>query len=666
MKNVLIVIISLAILAVSCVDPVLDFNGNSKSTNGNVVIRLAGSDGRTILPITPQFNRYNLSIVNKEDDSIIETPDASDIKGAGVTVTLSAGTWEIALKGYCLIDGKEVLAAQGTNTLTVENDKSKYNVAIKMEPIAISNSNDNGLFSFNITLPDAELETATLNISDDNNINENFNLKDSNTGSIPLAAGYYHLTIKLTNSIGQSSGIFESVHIYSGLESPANINLSHIKFSETVYLAGTLGGIRIGKIVIVDDDEEIIRSIELNDNSAKRSDTWITEIPSKYIAKNIRIIQKFESDTVTFENFDAHSQPKIGLNGKDDINLTLKPTSAKYINLVDWYSEKNNGDIYFGFDVTANFIVVNKSGSIENIILPGVVTKDEFKAGDYAGSSITGIYYAADRSGLITAIDAAQAECDAVNVSVNGKEYKSTVKWVTSAEKAAYQSAINYAINAKNNPELTDEQIAAAKAALDVATSAFENAKKSGTYKVDKSPLESAIINANAKMTGVTESVDGSDVLNTDKWATPQAFNALNAAIADAQAYIDATDNTDDDQDVVNTRVTTLNDAAAAFTTQNGLLIRTGIVFEYTVNMPKDENIVIPEVAAMSWVAGDTFTLTAEGFDTYQWYVDGVLKATGNTFELKARDYSVATHNLTLRITKDDVPYTKTVTFKVN
>jgi len=653
MKKVFVSALCLAILAsaMSCFDPILDFDGNFKSSNGNVTIRLAGADGRTIMPITPTFSSFELKLVN--GDNIITPTNVSNVTGSGVTVDVSEGIWTITLKGYQTIDGNEVLAAQGSKELTVIAGNNNYSVEIELEPIAISESDGNGLFTFDIKLPTG-LTSANLNI-----FGETFNLLTKTTGSKELEPGYYDMSIVLTKN-GQSSGIFESVHIYSGLESPAKIDLSNIVFTDKVYLAGKLGGIRIGNIIIADNAGTELETFELNKNSVERSNSWLIEIPYEYIGQNIKVIQKFNGESSLADSFN------LANNGKAGINLTLNPASAKYINLADWYSEKNGTELFFGFDVTVNFIKVNKSGVIENIILDNAITAQAFDANIYGGA-LAGfeLYNAAVRGGLINAINAAQTECDAANVSVNGKEYKSTVKWVTSAEKAAYQNAINAANTVKNNPTLTEEQIANAEAALAAAFAAFENAKKAGTYKVDKSPLASAIINAEAKKANVAKSTDGSDVLNTDKWATPQAFTALNAAIAEAQAYVDSTDNNDDDQDVVNAKVAALNNAAAAFNTQNGLLIRTGIVFEYTVNMPKDENIVIPEVQAMSWVANDTFTLTAEGFDSYQWYVDGALKGSGNTFELKARDYSPTTHNLSLRVTKNGVSYSKTISFKV-
>ncbi|MCL2211894.1 MAG: hypothetical protein FWB95_08235 [Treponema sp.] len=644
-------------LAVSCDGPLMESITGLKSADSSVLIRLAGTDGRTVMPVEPQFSSFELTLINGDNEL---TPDASDINGAGVTVNVTEGTWTIILKGYQIINGKSLLAAQGHETLNVTADRNKYTVSITLEPIAIDGSVDNGLFSFNITLPEG-VDSAILNIDC-----ESFDLLNSVTGSISLAPGYYDLSVFLAKN-GQSAGIFESVHIYSGLESPANLDLSYIIFTDKVYLAGQLGGIRIGTIVITNEDGNIIKTIQLNSSAEKRSDLWLADIPSVNIGEKIFIALEFNGETAVTEI------SELAANGNTDIDLTLAPASAKYIDLAGWYSEKNtNGiEIEFGFDVTVNFIRVKNNSSIENIILPNVVTAKGFKASDYASGSVTGfeLYNAADRSGLITAIDAAQVECDSAIISVNGKEYKSSTLWVTSAEKAAYQNAINDAITAKYNPVLTDAEISGAEAVLAAAAAVFENAKKPGAYKVDKSPLEQAIANANAKMTGVIKAANGSTTLNTALWASFEMFAALETAVANAQAYVNSADNNEDDQSVVTAETAALNSATAAFVPQNGSLIETVFGFSYTFNGPQDETITLAMAnAVISWVKGDKLTVNvAQAFDSYQWYVDGkaIAGATGNSITLNARDYSVTTHNLTLRVTKNGAPYTKTLTFKV-
>jgi hypothetical protein len=55
------------------------------------------------------------------------------------------------------------------------------------------------------------------------------------------------------------------------------------------------------------------------------------------------------------------------------------------------------------------------------------------------------------------------------------------------------------------------------------------------------------------------------------------------------------------------------------------------------------------------------------GWDSYQWYLDGVAipGATTHTLTKNAGAFTMVTHSLTVRVTKAGVTYSKTVSFKV-
>ncbi|MCL2774057.1 MAG: hypothetical protein FWD71_11995 [Oscillospiraceae bacterium] len=87
------------------------------------------------------------------------------------------------------------------------------------------------------------------------------------------------------------------------------------------------------------------------------------------------------------------------------------------------------------------------------------------------------------------------------------------------------------------------------------------------TTTVDKDALSTAIDAANATLTGVVASEDGTDVAVGTMWATQDDMDTLIAAIADAQAVFDNADATQIDVDAA---VLTLNAAAAAFVPADG------------------------------------------------------------------------------------------------
>jgi len=675
MKNILKIIgfsFALIALVVSCDNQFPVLNGKA---SGNVVIRLAGSDGRTVMPSAPVFSRYELVLRNGGTEL---TPNAGEINGAGVNVNLTEGTWAITLNAYQEINDKEILAAKGAYELTIVPSQSSYTVVMELNPIAIEDAVDNGLFTFDITLP-LDVDSAILILDGV----EYDLIIDGSRGKVELAAGYYDFSIILKKN-AQSAGVFESAHIYSGLESAAVLDLTNIRFADKVYLAGALGGIRIGTITITNEAGAEIKTIELNGNSAKRSNSWLTDISSEYIGETVSVILEFNGETVA-------KDVTLTAKGSADVNLNLVPATVKYTNLAPWYSEisvvNNELILDFGFNVTVNFSpsakVYYSVGStwreFKNYAtddddkdvtygdVAGAVTAKKFKMAGVAGIDDFKnfeLYYAADHRPLISAVAAAEANYNSVGTSTNGKDITAPAQWVTAEIKSAYLTVINNEKAKINNPVLSEEILSAAIASLAGAADAFDAAKALGRY-VNKSALQKAINDANAKMTGVNKANDGSQLKITDKWATVAMFDNLNAALAAANEI-----NNDEEADIqadIDSAANVLNSAIAAFIIKNGVLIETGFDFKVTFNKPQDETITLSAAQAISWLKNEYLEINVtEQFDTYQWYVDGKpIAGNGNSIRINARDYSATTHTLTLRVTKNGAPYTKTLYFTV-
>jgi len=666
MKNVLKIIgfsLALVALAVSCDN---QFHGVNGKASGNVVIKLAGSDGRTVMPTVPVFSRYALTL--QHDDAVL-SPGTDGINGAGITVNLTEGTWTITLNAYQEINGKEILAANGTYELTIEPSQKSYTVVMNLNPIAIEDAVDNGLFTFDITLP-SNVDSAILILDDV----EYDLLNDSSTGTVAtgtveLAAGYYDFNIILTKN-GQSAGVFESTHIYSGLTSAAVLDLSNIRFADKVYLTGHLGGIRIGTITITGENGTVIKTVELNDNSAKRSNSWLTDISAEYIGETVSVSLEFNGETVSKDVI-------LTVKGSADVNLDLAPATVKYIDLSAWYSEiylaNNNTELVldFGFNVTANFSsgkVYYSSGSTQWAPLENYKTATSTKY-KISGVSLNDfekfdLYYAADHNPLVSAVAAAEANYNSVETSLDGKDVRAPAEWVTAGVKAVYLAVIGGEKAKVNNPAVTEEEINIAITNLNAAAVGFNDAKRLGRLVV-KTDLQNAINNADAKMNGVKKANDGSQLMITDKWATAAMFDNLNAALAAASEI-----NNDEEADVqadIDAATDALNSAIAAFVIKNGVLIETGFDFKVTFNKPQDETITLSAAQTISWLQNEYLDINVtEQFDSYQWYVDGkVIAGNGNSIRIFARDYSPTTHTLTLRVTKNGAPYTKTLYFTV-
>ena len=222
-KLILCVGVILAGLIAACSNPFTE-PGAFNAGTGNVRISIAGGNGRTILPAATGFSRYALEVAGAGNNPAVPE-DLSGITGSGVSMTLPAGEYTVTVKAYRTSGGNEYLAAQGNKTLTVTSGSAPVAVVIDLKPFI---GEENGFFSYHITLP-GETETAVLSLKAvDDSYNEEFNLMDSAVSSEPieLTAGYYDMFISLAKGT-VSAGEYAAVHIYSGMETNAVLDLSN-------------------------------------------------------------------------------------------------------------------------------------------------------------------------------------------------------------------------------------------------------------------------------------------------------------------------------------------------------------------------------------------------------------------------------------------------------
>ena len=182
--------------------------------------------------------------------------------------------------------------------------------------------------------------------------------------------------------------------------------------------------------------------------------------------------------------------------------------------------------------------------------------------------------------------------------------------------------------------------------------------------EVNRNGLKQAINSAKTKIADVVPTSNGSNLLNTQRWASEEMLDAFSAAITAAENVYNNDDATQEETDAA---ATDLENAATAFIPQHGLLISSGINYSYNFNLPRDEDIVLTTEHTLSWRDNNSLTLTVAGFDSFQWYVNGKIMdgETGESITLYGRDFSITTHTVTLRVVKDGIPYTKAITFAV-
>jgi len=257
-------------------------------------------------------------------------------------------------------------------------------------------------------------------------------------------------------------------------------------------------------------------------------------------------------------------------------------------------------------------------------------------------------------------------EFESCEVSADGSDIYKDTYWISAGQIQDLKTAIDEAINAAGNNSLTLDDLKKALDAVDAIYKTAEKAKKFGTFTADKKYLQEQIDAAEAKMTGVIISgKNGDDVKYSNYWVTQAMMTALNAALDTAQTL-----NGNDlaRQNDVDAAANNLAAAIKDFDKQEGKLIP-GAVDGVTFEGPGDETINLPGNTSLSWANNEKLTVTVtEIFNSYQWIVDGVKipGAAENSITLNARDYSIGAHTLTLKVVKGGVPYTKTLTFKVN
>jgi len=329
----------LLLLATACENPTLGIKGGA-NTAGNVVIKIAGSGGRTILPQAPDFSRFELTLYNADEGSTLIIDDTSGITGAGVAVQLTVGTWTVTLKAYQQLLGKSVLAATGSAEIQVHEKDRVKTVVIELTPLAIDASVEPGVLSYTVTLPPA-FDTATLSLQ--NSEGEaiegygalDLTIAENLSGSIPLTPGYYDLSVIVTKD-GQSAGLFESAHIYSGLESPADLDLSAVEFADRVYIMGTLGGARLGTVTITSDaaGSSAIATLKLDSSPAVRSANWIIDVPSHYAGSAVYAVQEFNGEKSNIAAIDP-----LQIYGARNVALRVTPATPPLVNVAPWYAE---------------------------------------------------------------------------------------------------------------------------------------------------------------------------------------------------------------------------------------------------------------------------------------------------------------------------------------
>ncbi|MDR2305100.1 MAG: hypothetical protein LBE10_10990 [Treponema sp.] len=166
-----------------------------------------------------------------------------------------------------------------------------------------------------------------------------------------------------------------------------------------------------------------------------------------------------------------------------------------------------------------------------------------------------------NKSALKTSISAAEAALAEVTVSADGTDVATSKKWVKQADKDTFSTAITAAKTVDANAAATQDEVYAARLALDTAARVFTAAQKNGTNV--RAALAEAISAAQAVHDATTASADGSAVSNASTWVS-STDKADFAAVITAATAVKDNDSATSEQ--LTDALTALSIASSAFT----------------------------------------------------------------------------------------------------
>jgi hypothetical protein len=255
----------------------------------------------------------------------------------------------------------------------------------------------------------------------------------------------------------------------------------------------------------------------------------------------------------------------------------------------------------------------------------------------------------ADKTALTAAIAAANTAKSGVVVNTNAANVAEGTLWVTQTAMNALNAAISAAQTVAQKAGATQAEADGAVTALNAAVTTFNNAKQTGT-KVNKAELTAAIATANTTKSSIVVNTDAANVPVGTQWVTQTAMNALNTAIAVAEAVAQHANASQADVDAealaLNAAVTSFNAAkqqgtkpetnktalsaaiAAATAAKSGVVVNTN-----AANVPEGTQWVVQTAMDALNAAISAAQTIVQNADATQAEVDGAVTPLNNAVE---------------------------------
>lgn len=673
-----------------------------KGLGGLVEVRLANTDGRTLLPTVANLY-YTLEFTNESEAAVKATVEPSNEMTK--IVTLKPGVWNLSVAGYLTAES----ADSGTAPLVsgaVENIQADAGamVSINVELTAYQTASGTGTASFNITFP-IETTAATLKWTRSGGEPVAVDLLDadyavttdegviSSSGEISLSAAYYNALFTAKMGDGAAAAKRDVAHIFDGLTTLVEWVFTAGDFAETpdkTALTGLLADAASAQTgVVVENDST-------NSSDVDAGIQWIKQSAATALATAIASAQAVADDsdadleeilnaeTALTEAIEAYSGavlPGTKPVDKGALNTAITAaTAAKSGVAIGTTPGEVAKDVVFVtqsvMDALNAAISAAQTAADADVYQPAVNTATqalEAAITTFNNAKQTGTnedVAVADKSALNTAITNANTAKTSVSTATAGNEVPEGSQWVTAEELGALTSAISSAEAVVQNGSATQEQVDAAKTTLETAITTFNSAKKNGTQKavtfsnltVNGSETETTTVLTLTFSQDVTDLATSDITLSGSASATKGALTKTGTGVYTLGVTLESDGNV----------VVTVAKAGYAFDAPKSVTVNyfTGGGVTIIVENPVDQTLsVTADKTNVSRKMGETVTLTAST-TAVEWLVEGKTLAgittdTEATLTLNARDYTVGVHYATVIVTIDGKRYSKEVSFHV-
>jgi hypothetical protein len=219
----------------------LDTTPLPATETGKLSVAIDRTAARTFLPAEPIFDTYSLSFTKTDAASQEHNPGTLTInRGESFgTIELDIGSWNISAKAYVMVNGQNTEAAENSVSVMIRGGET---TGVTITLTTGIREGIPGKLVYNVAFPAgvsaAELSLSSLGGSEVSGIPDPVNLLNSPAGNLPVAPGYYIVSVTLT--MGRTITDTDVVHIYSGMETVADYTFTDVSFTTSAILQGTL------------------------------------------------------------------------------------------------------------------------------------------------------------------------------------------------------------------------------------------------------------------------------------------------------------------------------------------------------------------------------------------------------------------------------------------